>query len=220
MPATAPPASRCRAVVAQAAGPPLLLNATIDGTLPRPSSRSDRAGEPRAAASPRSRKPAATSASRSTATATASASSTARAASSGATSSCCCARATCSTRHPGADDHRRREGEPDAVRRDRASRRQAVDVEDRPLADQDQDDGDRRAAGRRDERPHLLRRRASTASTTRSMPPFALLESSGPRASLADLRDGLPQLSTRRSCASTARTHASSGSSKRSRSGS
>ena len=54
--------------------------------------------------------------------------------------------------------HRRRQGEPGAVRRDRARRRQAADVEDRPLADQGQDGRDRRAAGRRDERPHLLRR--------------------------------------------------------------
>ena len=32
------------------------------------------------------------------------------------------------------DDHRRREGEPDAVRPHRRARRQAADVEDRPLA--------------------------------------------------------------------------------------
>ena len=33
--------------------------------------------------------------------------------------------------HPGRDDHRRREGEPGAVRRDRARRRQSADVADR-----------------------------------------------------------------------------------------
>ena len=37
-------------------------------------------------------------------------------------------------------------------------RRQAADVEDRALADQGEDEGARRAARRRDERPHLLRR--------------------------------------------------------------
>ena len=54
------------------------------------------------------------------------------------------------------DDHRRRQGEPGAVRRHRRARRQAADVEDRPQPDQVEDEGDRRAARRRDERPHLL----------------------------------------------------------------
>ena len=54
------------------------------------------------------------------------------------------------------DDHRRRQGEPDAVRRHRRARRQAADVEDRPQPDQVEDEGDRRAARGRDERPHLL----------------------------------------------------------------
>ena len=38
----------------------------------------------------------------------------------------------------------------------RGGRRQAADLQDRPLADQGEDEGDRFAAGRRDERPHLL----------------------------------------------------------------
>ena len=61
----------------------------------------------------------------------------------------CCAPAR---RH----DHRRRQGEPGPVRRDRAARRQAADVENRPFADQGQDGRDRRATGRRDERPYFL----------------------------------------------------------------
>ena len=56
-------------------------------------------------------------------------------------------------------DHRRRQGEPGLVRPDRRARRQAADVEDRPQPDQVEDEGDRSAARRRDERPHLLRRR-------------------------------------------------------------
>ncbi len=56
------------------------------------------------------------------------------------------------------DDHRRRQGEPGAVRRDQADGRRAADVAHRPFADQDQDGRDRRAARRRDERPYLLRR--------------------------------------------------------------
>ena len=39
---------------------------------------------------------------------------------------------------------------------DPRGRRRAADVEDRPFAHQGQDEGNRRAAGRRDERPHLL----------------------------------------------------------------
>ena len=54
------------------------------------------------------------------------------------------------------DHHRRRQGEPDPVRPDRRARRHAADVEDRPQPDQVEDEGDRRAARRRDERPHLL----------------------------------------------------------------
>ena len=56
----------------------------------------------------------------------------------------------------GRDDHRRRQGEPDAVRPRGGARRHAADVEDRPQPDQVQDEGNRRAARRRDERPHLL----------------------------------------------------------------
>ena len=75
-------------------GTHVLLNETIDGTLPGASSRSDRAEEPGAAAGRGGAQKAAISASPSTATATASAWSTARAASCGATSSWCCWRAT------------------------------------------------------------------------------------------------------------------------------
>ena len=55
------------------------------------------------------------------------------------------------------DHHRRRQGEPGAVRRHRCARRQAAHVEDRPQPDQVEDEADRRAARGRDERPHLLR---------------------------------------------------------------
>ena len=44
------------------------------------------------------------------------------------------------------------------VRRSEGARRQPHHVEDGPLADQGQDEGDARRAGRRDERPHVLRR--------------------------------------------------------------
>ena len=54
------------------------------------------------------------------------------------------------------DDHRRRQGQPDPVRPHRRDGRQAADVEDRTQPDQVEDEGNRRAAGRRDERPHLL----------------------------------------------------------------
>ncbi len=50
-------------------------------------------------------------------------------------------------------------------------RRGAGHVEDRALADQGQDEGAGRAARGRNERPHVLRRRLSAASTTRSSPP-------------------------------------------------
>ena len=54
------------------------------------------------------------------------------------------------------DHHRRRQGQPDPVRPHRRAGRQAADVEDRPQPDQVEDEGNRRAARRRDERPHLL----------------------------------------------------------------
>ena len=94
------------------------------------------AEEPRPAAGGGGATAAAISASPSTATATASASSTARAASCGAISSWWC----WPRRHPRASrrhDHRRRQGEPGAVRRDRAHGRHAADVAHRPFADQD-----------------------------------------------------------------------------------
>ena len=56
-------------------------------------------------------------------------------------------------------DHRRRQGEPGAVRRDRPHGRAPGDGGDRPLADQGQARRDRGAARRRDERAHLLCRR-------------------------------------------------------------
>jgi phosphomannomutase/phosphoglucomutase len=59
-----------------------------------------------------------------------------------------------------------------------APRRQPADVEDRPLADQGEDEGDRRAARRRDERPLLLQASAGTASTTASTRPRACWRSS------------------------------------------
>ena len=81
------------------------------------------------------------SASPSTATATASASSTARPDPVGRPAAGDLARDVL-TRAPGRHHHRRRQGEPGAVRRDRAARRQAADVEDRPFADQGEDGGD------------------------------------------------------------------------------
>ena len=67
--------------------------------------------------------------------------------------------------------------------------------QDRPFADQEQDGRDRRAARRRDERPHLLRRHAATASTTRSIAALRLLDIvANGKESLAEMRDGLPQL--------------------------
>ena len=56
----------------------------------------------------------------------------------------------------GRDHHRRREGQPDPVRPYRRDRRQAVDVEDGAQPHQVEDEGNRRSARRRDERPHLL----------------------------------------------------------------
>ena len=56
------------------------------------------------------------------------------------------------------DDHLRRQVLAAAGAADPRRRRRAADVEDRPLAGQGQDARDRRAARRRDERPHLLRR--------------------------------------------------------------
>ena len=79
-------------------------------------------------------------------------------------------------RRPGAqgparrDDHRRRQGQPDPVRPHRRNGRHAADVEHRPQPDQVEDEGNRRAAGGRDERPHLLQASNGTASTTRSTP--------------------------------------------------
>ena len=60
---------------------------------------------------------------------------------------------------PRRHDHRRRQDQPDLLRRGRAARRQAPDVEDRPLPDQGQDGRGRRAALGRDVRPHLLQGR-------------------------------------------------------------
>ena len=57
---------------------------------------------------------------------------------------------------PGRADHLRREVHAQPVPLDPRARRRAGAVEDRPLADQGEDEGDRRAAGRRDERPHVL----------------------------------------------------------------
>ena len=67
-------------------------------------------------------------------------------------------RATCCSREPGAPilfDVKCSQRLAPLIRE---RRRRAADVEDRPLADQGEDEGDRRAARRRDERPHLLRR--------------------------------------------------------------
>ena len=84
-------------------------------------------------------------------------------------------------------NHLRRQIHPQPVRLDPRARRQAAAVENRPLLHQGQDEGNRRPAGRRDERPHLLqgtlvrlrrrplRRRAhagiSSASRRTSTPP-------------------------------------------------
>ena len=54
------------------------------------------------------------------------------------------------------------------VRRAAQRRRQRHHVEDRPLADQGEDEGNARRTGGRNERPHVLRRSAITASTMRS----------------------------------------------------
>ena len=59
---------------------------------------------------------------------------------------------------PGRDDHLRRQVHRPPAGPHPAPRRQPADVEDRPFADQGQDARDRRRAGRRDERPLLLRR--------------------------------------------------------------
>jgi len=53
--------------------------------------------------------------------------------------------------------------------------RPAVDVEDGPLAAQEPPQGDRRSAGGRDVGTHVLRRRATSATTTRCSPPDGLL---------------------------------------------
>jgi phosphomannomutase len=55
-----------------------------------------------------------------------------------------------------------------------------------------QDEGDRRAARRRDERPHLLRASAGTASTTPPTPPRALLEILSRSADPSAVLDALP----------------------------
>jgi phosphomannomutase len=60
------------------------------------------------------------------------------------------------SRVPGAHDLVRREMLAAPGARDRGRRRRAHDVQDRPFADQGEDEGGRFAAGRRDERPYLL----------------------------------------------------------------
>ena len=60
---------------------------------------------------------------------------------------------------PRRHDHRRRQDQPDLLRRGRAAGRRALDVEDRPFADQGQDGRGRRAAVGRDVGPHLLQGR-------------------------------------------------------------
>ncbi|KAJ8134399.1 hypothetical protein OY671_012388, partial [Metschnikowia pulcherrima] len=57
---------------------------------------------------------------------------------------------------PGRRDPLRRQVQPPRRARHHRGRRQGHHVEDGPFADQGQDARDRRAAGRRDERPHLL----------------------------------------------------------------
>ena len=54
--------------------------------------------------------------------------------------------------------NRRRQGEPGALRPYRAAWRQAADVPQRPFAHQAEDGRNRRASGRRNERPRLFRR--------------------------------------------------------------
>ena len=70
-------------------------------------------------------------------------------------------------------------------------RRPADDVEDRPFPGQGQARGNRRAAGRRDERPHLLRN-AGTASTTACTPARACWKSCRATPTRAPL-EALPQ---------------------------
>ena len=59
---------------------------------------------------------------------------------------------------PGRHGDLRRQVQPAPGAGDPRGRWRAADVEDRPFADQGQDEGNRRADRRRDERPHLLRR--------------------------------------------------------------
>ena len=174
-PATARSACRSAPSSTSCPGEHFVLNEKVDGTFPKhhpdptvPENLEQLHGRGEAAT-------AASSASPSTATATASARSTARAASSGATSSWILWARDVLKTHPGATiiaDVKASQVLFDEIA---ARRRQAADVEDRPFADQGQDGRDRRAARRRDERPHLLRRHASTASTTRSIAALRLL---------------------------------------------
>ena len=89
-----------------------------------------------------------------------------------------CTRATCSRAQEERADHLRCEVLAGAAGRHHGSGRHAGHVEDRPLADQGQDEGDARAGRRRDVRAHVLRRRASTATTTRCTAPPACCASS------------------------------------------
>ena len=74
--------------------------------------------------------------------------------------------------------HRRREGQPGAVRRDRARRRHAADVEDRPQPDQGEDGGDRLARWPARCPATSSSPTAGTVSTTRCMPRCACWASS------------------------------------------
>ena len=72
--------------------------------------------------------------------------------------------------HPGAHHHRRRQGVPGAVRRGRQGRRQPADVEDRPLADQVQDGGNRQRRWPARCPAISSSPTSGTASTTRPIP--------------------------------------------------
>ena len=65
-------------------------------------------------------------------------------------------RRRCADAQPGRGSHLRREVARATCSPGSQPRRRAAAVEDRAFADQGQDEGDRRAAGRRNERPHLL----------------------------------------------------------------
>ena len=83
-----------------------------------------------------------------------------------------------------------------------ARRRQAGHDGNRPFADQGAARRDRRAARRRDERPHLFRRRAITGSTTRSMSRCGCSTSwRAPTRASPTCSTGCRRCSTRRNCA-------------------